>query len=56
MSAQVVPRFTWAERFSATNCGWPYFGGDSPGDDTHSLIWDAVSSWRAWSNSFSRSL
>ena len=22
----------------------PYLGGDSPGDDTHSLIWDAVSS------------
>jgi hypothetical protein len=21
----------------------PYFGGDNPGDDTHSLMWDAVS-------------
>jgi hypothetical protein len=36
--------------------GTIYFGGDSPGDDTHSLIWDAVSSWLALRNSSSRSL
>ncbi len=33
-----------------------HFGDDSPGDDTHSLMRDAVSSCRALRNSSSRSL
>jgi hypothetical protein len=34
----------------------PYLGGDSPGDDTHSFMRDAASSWRALSRKASRSL
>jgi hypothetical protein len=61
MSAEAAQRFTgWQKKPRKEQPPrWvtaPYVGGDSPGDDIHLPIWDAVSSRRALSNRSSRSL